>query len=235
MPTPAIPFSTLLTRLADPDPDIRYQTIRMIMHRQASRSKALNALLVLLKDPEERVCKAAIAALDTLGDPQAIPALGPLLSYPMAPVRLAALKAILSIDPNQAFPYLETALYDRSRFVADAAIKALASLGSPPAVVALTQALDDYRTKGCRYILNELLNLGGSVPFDVMMRALDEKSHWIRLEAVRALSKLHDNRSSRTWTTRMIWFVGKRYGHSKTWAIIALSCRLLMSYKVKMT
>ena len=48
------------------------------MSRRNERGQAFPALLALLNDPEIQVRKAAITALGTLGDPQAIPALIPL-------------------------------------------------------------------------------------------------------------------------------------------------------------
>src|SRR3954470_23879918 len=103
MPQPAPTFSILLSQLTDPDSQKRLQAIKNIMRLPEERGQALANLLVLLTDPDEQVCKAAITALGKLGNRQAVPAIGRVATgHPQVRLRLLALKVLAQIDRAQA-------------------------------------------------------------------------------------------------------------------------------------
>src|SRR5688572_4666308 len=102
-----IPFSTLLTELADPEGSVRQRAIRHIMRRRSERGQAFASVLTLLNDPEESVCKEAIKALNTFNDPQAVPTLIQVFTTHQGfRVRLLALKTMVELDRQQALPHL---------------------------------------------------------------------------------------------------------------------------------
>src|SRR5882724_12528524 len=109
---PSIPFPTLLTHLADPDPLVRLQTIKAIMSQRSQRAGAVPALLPLLSDPDRQVCHATLVALGKLADPRAIPALLPLTSHAHSQIRRRAIIVLADLDRVQATPHVYAALSD---------------------------------------------------------------------------------------------------------------------------
>lgn len=139
-----LPFSTLVNQLNDPDSQMRLQAIKSIVHRPAERGKAFASLLALLADPDERVLKAAIGALGTLGNSQVTPVLAQILSqHALARVRLRALRALMQISRTGAKAQVLAALKDDSAQVRRAAVVAVGRWRDPHALHPLLALLAD--------------------------------------------------------------------------------------------
>ncbi|GHO42229.1 HEAT repeat domain-containing protein [Ktedonospora formicarum] len=218
-----VPFATLLTGLTDPDSQVRLQAIRNIMRRRSELAQAYPALLTLLNDSDDQVCKAAIKALGTLNDPHVFSALIPLLTHQSPDLRLLVLKTLAQLDYSQTIPYWFAARGDWSEFVRRAAYKAmndtraveplilmlndthipcreyiareLGVLGDARAVKPLIAALGDTNTS-VRYSAAEALGkLGDAQAIDPLITALDETDHSVRSYAISALSELGSARA----------------------------------------
>src|SRR5579884_554483 len=89
-----IPFATLIAELANPNSDIRYETIKKIMRRKSERAQALQHLGRLLNDPDHAVRRAAVKALGRLEDARAFPYLTQALQGKSYHIRLYAVQSI---------------------------------------------------------------------------------------------------------------------------------------------
>ena len=196
MKTSPIPFSTLLANLADPDPQVRRQSIADLMRRRKERAQAFAPLQTLLKDPDYQVCTAAVKALGQLGDPRALPTLLPLLTdqKQRARLRVAVLQALLRLDQQHSLPHLLTAVQDPSALVCQVALRALVRLDQQQAFSHLLTAVQDPSAQLRQAAVRELSNLDDARVVGLLSAALSDPAWQVRREAASALEWRKDPR-----------------------------------------
>lgn len=177
----AIPFSTLVSQLNDTDSQVRLQAIKSIVHRPAERGKAFASLLALLNDPDERVLKAAIGALGTLGNSQAMPVLAQILSHhAFARVRLRALRALMQISRVGAKVQVLAALRDDSAQVRRAAVVAVGFWRDPHVLHPLLALLADPYESVRASVVKVLKSLGDVQKVDPLLMTLESAETYNR-------------------------------------------------------
>lgn len=146
MPTPKVPFATLLAELHDPAGEIRLKAIKKIVRRN-SESQAFADLVSLISDPESRVRNAALRVLCRMGDARLLPILEHMLSNPKSVMRAEAARALGNFADAQAFALLLPALKDPSASVRIVVLKALIQLDEQRAQPYVLTALGDVSEK----------------------------------------------------------------------------------------
>jgi HEAT repeat protein len=130
----------LKTRLADPDPDVRWWAVRGLAEVQDERIPDL--LVKALADPDQGVRWCAGLALRQHPSEKAVPALVAMLSDKEALTRRLAGDALVAIG-KPAVPPLLDALQCSALGARLEAMRALAKIGDERAIPALFAALDD--------------------------------------------------------------------------------------------
>ena len=152
---------------------------------------------VLLDDPKIEVRQAAAKALGNTGHPAALPYLMEALhdSYWWYEREYAAgdlLSAIEKMGSAAVDPLIE-ALQDKEGTVRKFAATLLGKSGDPRAIEPLGMALYDLHHEVGNASAEALARFGAPA-FDILVAALSHPEMWIRIHAMRALSKIKDGR-----------------------------------------
>lgn len=197
MKQPITSFQSLLSQLTDASSQVRLQAIKGIMHQRAERGQALASLLMLLNDPDEQVCQAAIKALGTLGDGRAVTALSQtFVHHPLARVRLLALKSLVLIDPIRARPYALAALNDPTALIRRNAVSIVSQQAYPQAVNALIKLLGHKDVIFRRSVIIALGTWPDGKAVGPLIAALKYADAGIRCGAAEALGNVWDANNS---------------------------------------
>ena len=152
---------------------------------------------VLLDDPKIEVRQAAAKALGNTGHPAALPYLMEALhdSYWWYEREYAAgdlLSAIEKMGSAAVDPLIE-ALQDKEGTVRKFAATLLGKSGDPRAIEPLGMALYDLHHEVGNASAEALARFGAPA-FDILVAALSHPEMWIRIHAMRVLSKIKDGR-----------------------------------------
>ncbi|HEY3324546.1 MAG TPA: HEAT repeat domain-containing protein [Planctomycetota bacterium] len=105
--------------------------------------RAIDALLLALKNEKWHVRSAALEGLGKMGDKQAVPHLQPLASDDDQRVRLATIRILVALQDKRSIDTLIHALGHKDPETRAQAARALADFGEKRAVVALRKRMED--------------------------------------------------------------------------------------------
>lgn len=226
----------------DPATQVRVAAVEGLGRIGGARAVALLAPLAEMSDGQEDLARAAIAALGTIGHPDAAAPLLGVLRSPDSNRRIDALRALGNRGGEGVVDAMQwVAAADQDPNVVQAAIDALAHLSTEEAISALIElTADPRRVTACTIALTR-----GTNPTQSGVRvSLEEKIHWIgrglshpnagvrcavvdvltRLKHPRAsellIAALDDSDSSvRLQTARALGHLGNRYAEPKIAAL----------------
>jgi cyclophilin family peptidyl-prolyl cis-trans isomerase/HEAT repeat protein len=153
-------------------------------------ASSVDALVGLLKDPEEAVAISALRALGAVGDARATAAVGGLLASPSDVVRREALRALAALPPDPALrPKLVGMVAERDAFVRAAAFSALART-SPEDFALVLSGLDadpDFRVR--QSLAEALGGAGGEMSIGVLHAMLTDADARVLPAVLAALAR----------------------------------------------
>lgn len=150
--------------------------------------RAVEPLLVLLRDADRAVRQAAIGALTLIGEP-AVPALTACVLHPEAGVQEAAVGILAHIGDHRSVPVLLQSLKSQNWIVRSQAAKALGRIGAAEAVPVLLPLLQD-KVKAVRVEVGLALAQLGPAALSELVEALKHSEWLVRLHAVESLGKM---------------------------------------------
>jgi HEAT repeat protein len=155
--------------------------------------KNLSVLLSQLSCGEAELAEQAIFQLASWGS-EVVEPLQDQLSHPDAEVRWWAVRALTEVNDERVTELLVQALADPDKGVRWCAGLALRSHPSPEAILALIGMLADTDALARRLAGDALVAIGepAVLPLEDLMH---QEDHLVRLEAVRALAKIGDQRA----------------------------------------
>ncbi len=156
-------------------------------------SNAIKDLLGALKDDDWWVRSRATDALAKIGGPRVVDAVLELIKDPEESIRRAAIEIINSTKDERAVKFLMEATSDPDWWVRERAADALAEIGDTRAVPALLGMLGS-EAKSIPVALRAIAALGDHKAIDPVAAVLSRPEKDIRIEAVRALARLADER-----------------------------------------
>jgi hypothetical protein len=194
--TAPVKRETLLRGLHDTQPAVRQVAAKLLGARHCSQ--ATEALIATLADDTSEVQRAAVNALEKIGDPAAVGPLVRALQSDDGLVRESAREALI-VFGDLAVAALTELLTDPDDRLRWEATKALSEIGDPAAAPALVRRLED-ENGGIRWLAAEALINVGRPALRPLYQALTEHSEsaWLRGGAhhvLRVLAKedrLHD-------------------------------------------
>jgi HEAT repeat protein len=147
--------AALINALGDPSPRVRVAAVRAlaeIFSGGHGPDDVNRAVVPLLKDPDEQVVSAAVSAVPTLRDLDAVPSLITLLQHPSHEVRKTAASALMNMPDRRAIAPLLRSLKDPDPLVRGQVAWALAlacygGLTDPSMREPLLDALQDRQTR----------------------------------------------------------------------------------------
>jgi HEAT repeat protein len=149
--------------------------------------RAVDPLVVLLRDADRAVRQAAIGALTAIGEPS-VPVLGLCLSDPQPGVQEAASSVLAVIADERVLAPLITALGNQDWIVRMHAAKALGRIKDERAIEPLIPLLQD-KVKAVREEVSITLAAIGDAALPSLLDALKHPEWLVRLHAVEALAK----------------------------------------------
>lgn len=149
--------------------------------------RAVDPLVVLLRDADRAVRQAAIGALTAIGEPS-VPVLGLCLSDPQPGVQEAASSVLAVIADERVLVPLITALGNQDWIVRMHAAKALGRIKDARAIEPLVPLLQD-KVKAVREEVSIALAAIGDAALPCLLDALKHPEWLVRLHAVEALAK----------------------------------------------
>jgi len=153
-------------------------------------------LLQSIKDDDWWVRSRAADALAKIGGPRVIDAALELIRDQDEEVRRAAIEILNQTKDERAVNFLIEATRDPDWWVRERAVDALAEIGSRNALPALTAMLDTGDERSLPTVVRALGKLGGTAHITRILPLLEHSSKEVRLEAITALTRLVDDRSS---------------------------------------
>jgi len=165
--------------------------------------KHVRYLLQSIKDDDWWVRSRAADALAKIGGPRVIEAALELIRDKDEEVRRAAIEILNQTKDERAVRFLIEATKDPDWWVRERAVDALAEIGSRaalPALLGLLQASDD---RSLPTVVRAIGKLGDAAQITRLMPLLDHSAKEVRLEAITALTRLVDDRTSETVRTRL--------------------------------
>jgi HEAT repeat protein len=153
----------------------------------------LAVLISQLSCGDDEQAEQALSHLATWGS-EAIGALERRLSDPEAELRWWAVRALAEVDDERVPELLVRALSDPDKGVRWCAGLALRMHPSPQASLTLVRMLADRDSLTRRLAGDALVAIGNQV-VPQLLEAMQQGDQWVRLEAVRALAKIGDERA----------------------------------------
>lgn len=153
-------------------------------------------LLSELISGEDERAEAAVAKMAAMGA-QVLPALRELFASSEAEARWWAVRALAEIPDDQVVPILVHALDDADSSVRWCAALALRQHPTPNAIPALLRLLVGEDSLAAR-LAGDALSACGKEAVPALLKLLENNPQAVRLEAIRVLSKIGDERSIST-------------------------------------
>jgi serine/threonine-protein kinase len=160
-------------------------------------------LLQSIKDDDWWVRSRAADALAKIGGPRVIDAALELIRDADEDVRRAAIEILNQTKDDRAVRFLIDATRDPDWWVRERAVDALAEIGSPTALPALLGMLESGDERSLPTVVRAIGKLGSSAQVARLMPLLDHASKEVRVEAIGALTRLVDDRSSEAVRARL--------------------------------
>ena len=170
-------LSVLLQALQSPSNFVRYHAALAL--GKAGKTQAVQPLIAALHDPFSTVQEAAVEALGNLRDPVAA-----------EPLRRVFEDVEFFVPESAVDPYM---LYDVRAHLRAAAARSLALLGGPELISLLEENLQSPQWVTQLAAAVGLARRRDSRVFDVLIKALSDKSTAIQIEAVKGLAYLNDS------------------------------------------
>jgi HEAT repeat protein len=153
----------------------------------------LSVLLSQLNCGDDEQAEQALSHMADWG-PEALEALEERLSHPEAEIRWWAVRALAEVQDERVPGLLVRTLSDPDKGVRWCAGLALRMHPSPQASLALVEMLADRDALTRRLAGDALVAIGSPVVLE-LLKAMQPGDQWVRLEAVRALAKIGDQRA----------------------------------------
>ncbi len=178
-------LQTIEKNLTHSDPLIRAVSIELAS--RLGHKKAINQIIILLKDPLHIIRQKAAMALGKLGAKKAVGNLIELLSDESEEVRITAAGVLGLLKDKEAVPALILALQDRNPQIKMKAAVSLGLIGDKRAVPFLAQQLKDPNELVRKYAIEALGNIGRpAIP--VLLDAMSDEN--VRAQAMEVLMKI---------------------------------------------
>jgi serine/threonine-protein kinase len=155
-------------------------------------------LLQSIKDDDWWVRSRAADALAKIGGPRVIDAALELIRDADDDVRRAAIEILNQTKDERAVRFLIDATRDPDWWVRERAVDALAEIGNDSALPALLNMLDMSDERSLPTVVRAVGRLGNGKQVSRLLPLLDHESKEVRVEAIGALTRLVDERSSET-------------------------------------
>jgi eukaryotic-like serine/threonine-protein kinase len=153
-------------------------------------------LLQSIKDDDWWVRSRAADALAKIGGPRVIDAALELIRDADEDVRRAAIEILNQTKDERAVRFLVDATRDPDWWVRERAVDALAEIGNNAALPALLNMLDMSDERSLPTVVRAVGRLGTGSQVSRLLPLLDHESKEVRVEAIGALTRLVDERSS---------------------------------------
>ena len=173
--------SDIISRLDDPDRDVREEAVRALGH--IGSADAVDALLERLRDPNSTIRPEAAQALGMIGDPRAVPALTECAASPLPEVREACTRA------------LEVIRRPRSPMRIIRELRAIDGPSSDETMSDVIGYLENPDPEVREEAARALGRIGLTEAVTALVRALRDPQSSIRPEAARALGQIGDPRA----------------------------------------
>lgn len=160
-------------------------------------STSVKFLLDALKDDDWWVRSRTTDALSKIGGPRVVDAVLQLIKDEDESIRRAAIEILNATKDERAAKFLIEATRDSDWWVRERAVDALAEIGDAKAVPALLGMLSG-EAKSIPVALRGIAALGDHKVLDSIMPMLTRPEREIRIEAVRALVRLTNDRQAET-------------------------------------
>jgi HEAT repeat protein/tRNA A-37 threonylcarbamoyl transferase component Bud32 len=155
-------------------------------------------LLQSIKDDDWWVRSRAADALAKIGGPRVIDAALELIRDADEDVRRAAIEILNQTKDERAVRFLVEATRDPDWWVRERAVDALAEIGNTSALPALLSMLDMSDERSMPTVVRAVGRLGSGSQVSRLLPLLDHDSKEVRVEAIGALTRLVDERTSET-------------------------------------
>ncbi|MDX2019432.1 MAG: HEAT repeat domain-containing protein [Deltaproteobacteria bacterium] len=197
--------------LSSDDADERRQALRRMRGRVKTDPQALAAIKGLLADPDARIRKEAIDALESLESPAHIPAMKALLTDADSSVRGRAAKALADMAENSTDPAVRSAaandiaalLVDKDSRARMDAVRGLHDLGGPESVQGLLRALADKDFEVQGEAIRGLGEVGDAQALGALRQSYGDGTGPSALDAALALKRMGDGSAFEKESTRL--------------------------------
>jgi serine/threonine-protein kinase len=184
----------LVKVLRDEDEGARRAAVEVL--NEIGTPKHVKFLLQSIKDDDWWVRSRAADALAKIGGPRVIEAALELIRDQDEEVRRAAIEILNQTKDERAVAFLIDATRDPDWWVRERAVDALAEIGSRQALPALTSMLDTNDERSLPTVTRAIGKLGDAGLITRLLPLLEHPAKEVRLEAITALTRLVDDRTS---------------------------------------
>jgi serine/threonine-protein kinase len=184
----------LVKVLRDEDEGARRAAVEVL--NEIGTPQHIKYLLQSIKDDDWWVRSRAADALGKIGGPRVIEAALELIRDQDEEVRRAAIEILNQTKDERAIAFLIEATRDADWWVRERAVDALAEIGSRTALPALLEMLETSDDRSLPTVVRAIGKLGDAAQITRLLPLLDHPTKELRLEAITALTRLVDDRSS---------------------------------------
>jgi serine/threonine-protein kinase len=184
----------LVKVLRDEDEGARRAAVEVL--NEIGTPQHVKYLLQSIKDDDWWVRSRAADALAKIGGPRVIEAALELIRDQDEEVRRAAIEILNQTKDERAVAFLIEATRDADWWVRERAVDALAEIGSRSALPALMGLLDTSDERSLPTVVRAIGKLGDTGQITRLLPLLEHATKEVRLEAITALTRLVDDRSS---------------------------------------
>jgi serine/threonine-protein kinase len=184
----------LVKVLRDEDEGARRAAVEVL--NEIGTPQHVKYLLQSIKDDDWWVRSRAADALAKIGGPRVIEAALELIRDQDEEVRRAAIEILNQTKDERAVAFLIEATRDADWWVRERAVDALAEIGSRSALPALLDMLDTGDDRSLPTVVRALGKLGDASHITRLLPLLEHPTKEVRLEAITALTRMVDDRSS---------------------------------------
>ncbi|MFX1451304.1 MAG: HEAT repeat domain-containing protein, partial [Promethearchaeota archaeon] len=178
----------LIELLNDENVDVKIAAIISIRNIDGV-TKAIDSLVKLLADPDERVRIELIKTLGILGDKKSAKDIAQFLNDKSEMIRLDTIKTLGKLEYAEVVDSLIELLKDKNSFIRREAVGALGRIGDKKAVEPLLNLLEDENRNVVLRTIKSLGELGGERVIDPLIKLLDSDDEFIKWEVMWALGR----------------------------------------------
>ncbi len=178
----------LIDLLNDKNVDVRIAAIISIRNIDGI-TKAIDPLIKLLEDPEEKVRIEAIKTLGILDAQISAKDIAKFLNDKSEMVRLEAIKTLGKLKFPDVLDSLTESLKDKNSFIRREAVGALGRIGDNKSIEPLLKLLEDENRNVVLRTIKALGEIGGERAIDPLIKLLKSDDEFIKWEAMWALGR----------------------------------------------